>query len=167
MIDPVLESDATSGVERVEALRSRLAATFDDAPTAAAGTIDRSNPFRAQGFLSAKTAVEHMWRLSGPEAHRRVQTPRLHAALPAWGDAEADGTVGVARSELMARIAANPRIASAVLERDAPALLDDAVNAALIGHIRRVVYDASGTVIDLGRRSRLFRGKPATPSCCC
>ncbi len=35
---------------------------------------------------------------------------------------------------------------------------DDAVNAALIGYIRRVVYDASGTVIDLGRRSRLFRG---------
>ena len=35
---------------------------------------------------------------------------------------------------------------------------DDAVNAALIGHIRRVVYDQSGTIIDLGRRSRLFRG---------
>jgi hypothetical protein len=35
---------------------------------------------------------------------------------------------------------------------------DDAVNTALIGHIRRVVYDSSGTVIDLGRRSRLFRG---------
>ena len=35
---------------------------------------------------------------------------------------------------------------------------DDAINAALLGHIRRVVYDASGTVIELGRRSRLFRG---------
>lgn len=35
---------------------------------------------------------------------------------------------------------------------------DDAVNMALIDHIRRVVYDQSGTVIDLGRRSRLFRG---------
>jgi hypothetical protein len=35
---------------------------------------------------------------------------------------------------------------------------DDAVNLALIGHIRRVVYDQSATVIDLGRRSRLFRG---------
>ena len=35
---------------------------------------------------------------------------------------------------------------------------DDAVNAALIGHIRRVVYDGSGTIIDLGRRQRLFRG---------
>ena len=35
---------------------------------------------------------------------------------------------------------------------------DDAVNAALVNHIRRVVYDGSGTVIELGRRSRLFRG---------
>jgi hypothetical protein len=56
-----------------------------------------------------------------------VQTARLHEALPAWADAEADGRVGVAQSELMARIAANPRIASAVLERDAPDLLDDAI----------------------------------------
>jgi hypothetical protein len=35
---------------------------------------------------------------------------------------------------------------------------DDAINTALIAHIRRVVYDTTGTVIDLGRRSRLFRG---------
>jgi hypothetical protein len=35
---------------------------------------------------------------------------------------------------------------------------DDIINRALIDHIRRVVHDASGTVIDLGRRSRLFRG---------
>ena len=37
---------------------------------------------------------------------------------------------------------------------------DDAINAALIGHIRRAVYDSSGTIIELGRRSRLFR-RPA------
>jgi hypothetical protein len=35
---------------------------------------------------------------------------------------------------------------------------DDAVNAALLGHVRRAVYDGSGTIIELGRRSRLFRG---------
>ena len=35
---------------------------------------------------------------------------------------------------------------------------DDAINTALIGHIRRVILDSSGTIIDLGRRSRLFRG---------
>lgn len=34
----------------------------------------------------------------------------------------------------------------------------EAVAAALVGHVRRVVLDAAGTVIDLGQRSRLFRG---------
>ena len=35
---------------------------------------------------------------------------------------------------------------------------DDVLIASLIGHVRRVVYDSSGTVIDLGRRRRLFTG---------
>ena len=34
----------------------------------------------------------------------------------------------------------------------------DVVTAALIGRVRRVVFDTSGRVIDLGRRSRLFVG---------
>lgn len=34
----------------------------------------------------------------------------------------------------------------------------EAVAAALVGHVRRVVVDAAGTVIDLGRRRRLFTG---------
>ncbi len=38
----------------------------------------------------------------------------------------------------------------------------DAVIAALIGHIRRVVIDSTGTVIDLGRRRRLFTGAART-----
>jgi hypothetical protein len=33
-----------------------------------------------------------------------------------------------------------------------------AITAALIGRVRRVVYDAAGVVIDLGRTQRLFRG---------
>ena len=112
-----------SWLEEVEGLRR----TVEAAAVAAAGVVDRSNPFREQGFLSAKTVVKHMCRLSGPEAHRRVQTARLHDALPEWADAEADGRVGVAQSELMARIAANPRIPASVLERDSPALLEDAI----------------------------------------
>ncbi len=35
---------------------------------------------------------------------------------------------------------------------------DDVLAASLIGHVRRVVYDSTGTVIDLGRRRRLFTG---------
>jgi len=34
----------------------------------------------------------------------------------------------------------------------------EAVAAALVGHVRRVVVDAAGTVIDLGRKQRLFTG---------
>ncbi len=120
------ELDATemrAWLEGVEEIRRSV----DAIAVAAAGAVDRHNPFRSQGFFSAKTVIKHMCMLSGPEAHRRVQTARLHEALPAWADAEADGEVGVAQSELMARIAANPRIASSVLERDALVLLEDAI----------------------------------------
>ncbi|HYN33734.1 MAG TPA: DUF222 domain-containing protein [Ilumatobacteraceae bacterium] len=120
-------------LEGVEELRRSIEATA----VAAAGAVDRRNPFRGQGFFSAKTVIKHMCRLSGPEAHRRVQTARLHEALPAWATAEADGHVGVAQCELMARIAANPRIESAVLERDAPALLDDAIEQSFAEFERR------------------------------
>lgn len=34
----------------------------------------------------------------------------------------------------------------------------DAVTASILGHVRRVVVGADGTVIDLGRKSRLFTG---------
>ncbi len=123
-----------SWLEGVEVLRR----TVEAAAVAAAGVVDRSNPLRAQGLLSTKTVVKHMCRLSGPEAHRRVQTARLHQMLPAWADAQIDGRVGVARCELMARVAANPRIAAAVLERDSPALLDDAISQPFDEFERRV-----------------------------
>ena len=42
---------------------------------------------------------------------------------------------------------------------------NDMLAAALIGHVRRVVFDTAGVVIDLGRRTRLFTGGPATRSC--
>jgi hypothetical protein len=38
----------------------------------------------------------------------------------------------------------------------------DAVNTALWAHVRRVVCDSAGVVIDLGRRSRLFEGSSRT-----
>ena len=147
-------------LERVEELRRMVEA----AAVAATGAIDRSNPFRPQGFFSAKTAVKHMCRLSGPEAHRRVQTARLHAALPEWADAEVDGCVGVAQSELMARIAANPRIAAAVLERDSPSLLDDAIDCSFDEFERRArmweaLADPDG---DLDRHERLHANRSVT-----
>ena len=81
-VDPAgLDADGLRAwLEAIEGLRRMVEA----AAVTAAGAIDRSNPFRAQGFFSTKTAVKHLGRLSGPEAHRRVQTARLHHALPEW-----------------------------------------------------------------------------------
>lgn len=200
MIDCDVEPDTSTGVERLEAIRARLAASFDDTPVAAdvvtrvsaavatlhdvdpttldavtmrawlegieqvrrtveaaaiaaAGAIDRSNPFRGQGFFSAKSAVKHMCKLSGAEAHRRVQTARLHAGLPEWGQCEADGRVGVAQSELMARVAANPRLPADVVERDSPTLLDDAVNLSF-DHFERNVRTWEALADPDGDRAR-------------
>ncbi len=149
-------------LDGIEELRRSVEA----AAVAAAGAVDRHNPFRSQGFFSAKTVIKHMCKLSGPEAHRRVQTARLHDALPDWAAAEADGAVGVAQSELMARIAANPRIESAVLERDSPDLLDDAIEQSFDEFERRArtweaLADPAG---DLAKNER--QTAPTATSCC-
>lgn len=44
-----------------------------------------------------------------------------------------------------------------------PVDVTEAASLALWGHIRRVVHDGQGTVIDLGRRKRLFTGSRGRP----
>jgi hypothetical protein len=52
-----------------------------------------------------------------------------------------------------------------------PVTPDDVLRAAVAGHVRRVVYDSDGVVVDMGRKRRLFTGvaaealRLATPSC--
>lgn len=108
------------GVERARRV-------IDAAGVAVAGMVDRGNPFAGQGWCSARTVLKHVLQLSGPEAHRRLQTARMQDRLPEWAAAERCGVVGVAQCELMGRVAANPRVGDELLCRDAPALLDDAV----------------------------------------
>ncbi len=58
----------------------------------------------------------------------------------------------------------SPRAAPDLTERrcetaaGAPLLPDDLVRHALTGHVRRVVVDSAGVVVDWGRRRRLFTG---------
>lgn len=123
-IDPAqLDPEALSQwVESIETIR-RMA---DAAAIKAAGHIDRANPYKPQGFFSAKTFLQHRLQLSGVEAHRRIQTARMHHRLPEWAETEIVGGVGVAQTSLMARIVANPRIPSHLLDRDSSELLHDA-----------------------------------------
>ena len=111
-------------VEGVEQLRRMVDATATDV----AHVIDVSNPFRSQGYRNARTLLEQRAQLSGPEAHRRIQTARMREQLPEWAGTARNGTVGVAQSESMARVAGNPRIDPDELLRDAGLLLDDAID---------------------------------------
>ena len=120
-LDPQALATLTEGVEQTR----RMA---DAAATRVACAIDERAPFRSQGYFNAKTFLKQRAQLSGPEAHRRVQTARMRNHLAEWADAATSGAVGVAQSEAMARVAANPRIDPEVLQRDAGMLLDDAMS---------------------------------------
>jgi hypothetical protein len=119
-LDPVGLAHLAEGVERVRRM-------VEAAAVGVAGGIAVAAPFGDQGFFTAKAWLRHRLQLSAPEAYRRVQTARMHRRLLAWADAAAAGDVGVAQGELMARVAANPRIDPAVLVRDQQMLLDDAI----------------------------------------
>jgi len=119
-LDPLELSDLAQRVEQarrmIDAVGARVAAH-----------VDRVTPMRSQGYFNATTFLKQRLQLSGPEAYRRVQVARLTATLDEWAAAEREGCVGVAQCELMARIAANPRVDPILLRRDAGMLLDDAI----------------------------------------
>ena len=112
-------------VEGTEQLRRMI----DAATTGVAGVIDARNPLRtSHGYLNARTFLTQRAQLSGPEAYRRLQTARMRNHLGEWATAARTGTVGIAQSDAMARVAASTSIDPEVLLRDAGMLLDDAIN---------------------------------------
>jgi hypothetical protein len=119
--DPASLAELVAGVEQFRRM-------VDAAATGVAAVIDARTPFRSQGYFNATTFLKQRAQLYGAEAHRRLQTARMRDRLPEWAAAAAKGRVGVAQSEAMGRVAANPRIDPAILTRDAGMLLDDAMN---------------------------------------
>ena len=119
MLDGAALRQWAEGIEHVRRM-------VDLAATEATGRVDRTAPYTDEGFFNAKTWLRHRLQLSGPEAYRRVQTARMRHRLADWDMAARVGGVGVAQSELMARVAANPRIGDDILQRDQRMLLDDA-----------------------------------------
>ena len=110
-LDPQALAALVEGVEQVRRM-------VDAAATRVAGAIDGRNPFRSEGYFNTRTFLKQRCQLSGPEAYRRLQTARMRDRLLEWSDAAHSGRDGVAQSEAMARVAANPRIDPAVLARD-------------------------------------------------
>lgn len=106
----------------------RVRRQVDAAGVGIAGHVDTTQPFRGDGFFNAKAWLKHRLQLSGVEAYRRVQTARMHAKLPLWAAGASAGQVGVAQSELMAQVAANPRIDADTLHRGGWELFVDAMD---------------------------------------
>jgi len=127
-----------------------------------AGVVDVQNPFVTDGFRTGKHWLRHRARLSRPEAFRRIQSARMHRRLRGWSDAAEVGDVGVAQSQLMAQVAANPRIDDQLLAAQADELLDDAIGlpyAEFEARARRweMLADPVGTA-EASERLRTTRG---------
>ena len=99
---------------RLERLRRRL----DHGADLAAGHLDGSAAFSLDGHKTAKGALKAIGRLSGSEAHGRVQTSRALRRLPLVEAAYARGEIPTEHVRAIARTVSNPRVAEWVPDAD-------------------------------------------------
>jgi hypothetical protein len=155
-LDPTnFDADTTvAWAEGVEQLRRQSEA----AATAVADHLDTAQPFRHHGFFTAKAWMKHHLQLSGPEAHGRLQQARLRRAVQVWNQALAGGQVGVAQTRLIARIAANPRIAPDVLTDGVWQLMADAMDLSYDG-FERLALTFEALADPIGAAERVERNR--------
>lgn len=106
-LDDLSPAEELALVARLEVLRRRL----DHGTDRAAGHLDRSAAFSLDGHKTAKGALKAIGRLSGSEAHGRVQTARALRQLPLVEAAYARGEIPTAHLRAIARVVSNPRVA--------------------------------------------------------
>ena len=92
---------------RLEEMRRRL----DHGTVLAAGHLDASAAFSLDGHKTAKGALKAIGRLSGSEAHGRLQTDRALRRPPLVEAAYAEGRIPTEHVRAMARTVSNPRVA--------------------------------------------------------
>lgn len=114
-LDQLSAAEELAMVRRLEVLRRRLDAGTDRA----AGHLDRSAAFSLDGHTSAKGALKAIGRLSGAEAHGRVQTARALPDVPLVAAAYQRGEIPTAHVRAIARVVSNPRVAEHVPGADA------------------------------------------------
>src|SRR5688572_1046933 len=111
----VLDARELLGAVRdLEVVRRR----FDQATDRLAGHVDATGAHQVDGHRSAKAAVKHLGRLSGPEAHRRVRTARVLRRLPAVAGAYEQGAIPTGSVREIVRVASNPRVAEFLDDAD-------------------------------------------------
>ena len=106
-LDRLSPADELAVVGRLEVLRRRI----DHATDRSADHLDAGAAFSLDGHKTAKGALVAIGRLSGSEAHGRVQTARALRRLPLVEAAYAAGCIPTAHVRAIARTVANPRVA--------------------------------------------------------
>ncbi len=162
MLNPELLSN-----ESLEALAigtEKVRRQVDAAGVGIAGHVDTAQPFRKDGYFSAK-ALDLRRTQSQRRADALLAMARAAAACPPWmdrplplvnyliDDATFDATLAGERIDPL-------RYRGVVCRSQSGHELNpsDVVKLALMGHVRRVVYEAKSVIIDMGRKQRLFKG---------
>lgn len=109
-LDQLSAKEELELVRRLEVIRRRIDAGTDRA----AAHLDRSAAFSFDGHKSAKGALKAIGRLSGSEAHGRVQTARALPELPLVSAAYERGELPTAHVRAIAQAVSNPRVAEHV-----------------------------------------------------
>ncbi len=125
-LDGLLPEEELALVGRLEVLRRRL----DHGTDRFAAQLDASAAFSLDGHRTAKGALQAIGRLSGSEAHGRVQSARALRRLPLVEAAYAAGRIPTDHVRAIARTVANPRVAEWVPGAD-PIF---AHHASVLGH---------------------------------
>ncbi len=125
IVDPHAQLDMAA-LEQLAVGVEQVRRCAESAAVAVAERVDSTNPYRRDGFFNGKAWLRHRLQLTKSEAFRRVQGARAQQRIEPWTSASQLGEVGVAQSQLMAQIAANPRIGDEQLQEGAPELLADA-----------------------------------------
>ncbi|MCO8128767.1 HNH endonuclease [Acidimicrobiia bacterium EGI L10123] len=113
-LDGLSPKEELALVGRVEKLRRRL----DHGTDRTVAHLDASAAFSLDGHKTAKGALKAIGRLSGSEAHGRVQTSRALPRLPLVEAAYARGEIPTEHMRAMARTIANPRVSEWVPDAD-------------------------------------------------
>ncbi|WP_195210316.1 HNH endonuclease [Actinomarinicola tropica] len=117
--------DATDLLEVTGAVE-QAGRLIDALRVALAGAIDRSGAHGVDGHRTAKAALVHLCRVSGPEAHRRVRTARALRRLPDVAGAFAAGRIPLEMAQAIGRATSNPRV-QAFLDGADPIFAEQAV----------------------------------------
>lgn len=134
-LDELTRRDLLVVVRDVEVISRRLDANMNRL----LDQTDKSGAFVVDGHRSAKPCIKHLGRISGPEAHGRVQTARQLRDLPAVTTAFEAGLIPTEMVRAIARVAANPRVSSflAVADPVFAELASDMTHDAFMDWIKR------------------------------